>query len=92
MEIKAIFAERFKSARLMNGYSLQDLADALDNQVSRQALHKYEKGEVIPDAEKIKRLSIALNVNPDFFFRTNKIEFSNIEFRKLDKLPKKEAT
>ena len=92
MEIKAIFAERFKSARLMNGFSLQDLADALDNQVSRQALHKYEKGEVIPDAEKINRLSNALNVNPDFFFRTNKIEFSNIEFRKLDKLPKKEAT
>ena len=28
-----------KSARLMNGFSLQNLADALDNQVSRQALH-----------------------------------------------------
>ncbi|NLY24343.1 MAG: ImmA/IrrE family metallo-endopeptidase [Bacteroidales bacterium] len=91
MKINAIFAERFKSARLMNGFSLQNLADALDNQVSRQALHKYEKGEVIPDAEKINRLSIALNVNPDFFFRTTKIEFSDIEFRKLDKLPKKDA-
>lgn len=51
-EMKTVFAERFKSARLMNGFSLQDLADALDNKLSRQALHRYEKGEVIPDAEK----------------------------------------
>ena len=35
MESKAIFAERFKSARLMKGFSLQDLADAIDNQLSQ---------------------------------------------------------
>ena len=27
-----IFAERFKSARLLSGYSLQDLADKLENE------------------------------------------------------------
>ncbi len=91
MEIKAVFAERFKSARLMNGFSLQDLADALDNILTRQALHRYEKGEVIPDAEKISKISKILNVTPDYFFRTTKIELNDIEFRKLDKLPKKEA-
>lgn len=91
MEIKAVFAKRFKSARLMNGFSLQDLADALDNKITRQALHRYEKGEVIPDAEKINNLSRAMNVTPDYFFRTIKIELSNVEFRKLDKLPKKDS-
>lgn len=91
MDIKAVFAERFKSARLMNGFSLQDLADALDNILTRQALHRYEKGEVIPDAEKISKISKILNVTPDYFFRTTKIELNDIEFRKLDKLPKKEA-
>lgn len=90
-EMKTVFAERFKSARLMNGFSLQDLADALDNKLSRQALHRYEKGEVIPDAEKINMLSKALEVSPDYFFRTTKVELSDIEYRKLSKMPQKDA-
>jgi len=85
-----LFSERFKSARILNGFSLQDLADALGNKISRQALHKYEKGEVIPDSEMIGRLSKVLRVQPDFFFRNTKIELGNLEFRKLTKLPVKE--
>ena len=92
MEIKKIFSERFRSARLMKGFSLQDLANAIDNQVSRQALHRYEKGEVIPDTEKINLLSKALNVNPDYFFRSTKVELGEVEFRKLSKMPQKEAS
>lgn len=92
MEMKAVFAERFKSARLMKGFSLQDLAEALDNPLSRQSLHRYEKGEVIPDSEKINLLSKALNVSPDYFFRTTKVELSEIEFRKLSKMPQREAS
>lgn len=90
--MKAVFSERFKSARLMNGFSLQDVANALDNQLSRQALHRYEKGEVMPDAEKINLLSKALNVTPDYFFRETKVELSEIEYRKLNKMPQKEAS
>ena len=89
--MKTIFAERFKSARLMNGFSLQDVADALDNRLSRQALHRYEKGEVIPDAEKINLLGKALHVSPDYFFRNTKVELGAIEYRKLNKMPQKEA-
>lgn len=92
METKAIFAERFKSARLMNGFSLQDLADALGGDLSRQALHRYEKGEVIPDAEKINMLSKALNVSSDYFFRTTKVDLGDIEYRKLSKMPQKEVS
>lgn len=91
METKAIFAERFKSARLMNGFSLQDLADALGGALSRQALHRYEKGEVLPDAEKINMLSKALNISSDYFFRTTKVEFSDIEYRKLSRMPQKDV-
>ncbi len=90
--MKAVFAERFKSARLMNGFSLQDVANALGNQLSRQALHRYEKGDVIPDAEKINLLSKALHVTPDYFFRDTKVELSEIEYRKLSKMPQKEAS
>ena len=85
-----IFAERFKSARNLNGLSLQDLAEKLSKKISKQALHKYEKGEVIPDSEMINMLCEALNVRPDYFFRETKVELGEIEFRKLKKLPAKE--
>lgn len=85
-----IFAERFKSARLMNGFSLQELSDKLQNRISRQALHKYEKGDVVPDSEMIGLLSDAFGVRPDYFFRETKVDLGDIEFRKLQKLPAKE--
>lgn len=85
-----IFAERLKSARQLNGMSLQDLADALGKEISKQALHKYEKGEVIPDSERIQSLCKVLNLRPDYFTRTTKVELGTIEYRKLTKLPAKE--
>jgi Zn-dependent peptidase ImmA (M78 family)/DNA-binding XRE family transcriptional regulator len=90
--MNAIFAERFKSARLLNGFSLQNLADALENKVSRQSLHKYEKGDVIPDSEMINLLSEALHVRPDFFFRDTKVELGPVEYRKLKNMPAKEES
>lgn len=88
--INELFADRFRSARVMNGLSLQDLADKLNNKVSRQALHKYEKGDVVPDSEMMALLCSALNVRTDFFFRKTKVELAEIEFRKLKKLPVKD--
>ena len=86
-----MFAERFKSARLLNGFSLQDLADRLGKRVTRQALHRYEKGEVLPDSTMIGLLSDALNVRPDFFFRTMQVVIGEIEYRKLRMPVKEEA-
>ena len=91
MTVKSIFAERFKSARLMNGFSLQDLADALDNKLSRQALHRYEKGEVIPDNDKVSELSRVLGVNQEYFFRDTQVVLDVVEFRKLNKMPLRDA-
>jgi Zn-dependent peptidase ImmA (M78 family)/transcriptional regulator with XRE-family HTH domain len=85
-----LFAERFRSARVMSGLSLQDLADKLNNRVSRQALHKYESGLVVPDSEMIALLSESLGVRPDYFFRESTIVFGDVEFRKLKNLPAKE--
>lgn len=86
------FSERFKSARLLKGFSLQDLADILEKRVSRQALHRYEKGEVIPSMQMIDTLSSALDVNPDFFNRKISVNITKVDFRKLSKLPVKEQT
>lgn len=90
IEMNKIFADRFKSARLMNGFSLQDLSDKLNNAITRQALHKYEKGEVVPDSKMIGLLCNAMNVRPDYFFRENQVELGEVEFRKLKNLPAKE--
>ena len=85
-----LFAERFKSARLMNGFSLQDLSDKLGNSISKQALHKYEKGEVLPDSEKMELLCNVFGLRPDYFTRETVINLDEIQFRKLEKFPKKE--
>lgn len=80
-----IFAERFKSARLKNGLSLQDLANKLADKkkVTRQALYRYERGEVVPGSEMLALLSEILDVKPDYFFRSTQVRLENIEFRKL---------
>ena len=88
----SLFSERFKSARLLNGLSLQDLADKLNNTISRQALHKYEKGEVIPDNEMLKKLCSVLNVNTDYFLKTTTVELGSIEFRMTSKSSVKEES
>jgi Zn-dependent peptidase ImmA (M78 family)/DNA-binding XRE family transcriptional regulator len=84
------FAERLKSARVMAGLSLQDLAERLQNRVTRQALHKYEKGEFMPDGEMLGLLCEALGVRPDYFFRKAEVNLENVEFRKHQKFPVKE--
>lgn len=75
----------------MKGYSLQDLADALDNAVSKQALNKYEQGLMKPDQDVLLRICKALDVRPDYFVRETSINLGNIEFRKLKKLTVKES-
>ncbi|MDI1322262.1 MAG: XRE family transcriptional regulator [Algoriphagus sp.] len=86
------FAERLKSARLMNGLSLQGLADKINNRITKQSLSKYELGKVIPDSEMISILSKALGVCPDYFFSDQVLEFGTIEFRKMENYPAKERT
>lgn len=84
------FASRLKSARLMKGYSLQDLANKIDIDLSRQSLHKYEKGLMMPDSAVLNALCRALEVSQDYLFRQTEVSLGKIEFRKLTNLPKKE--
>lgn len=84
------FSERLKAARKMNGYSLQDLSDAIQNQLNKQALNRLESGEMNPDSETISLLSKALKVTNDYFFREATVALADIRFRKLKKLTVKE--
>lgn len=84
------FSERLKAARKMNGVSLQDLSDAIQNKLNKQALNRLENDEAKPDSETISLLSKALKVNSDYFFRESTVILDDVRFRKLKKLPVKE--
>lgn len=79
-----VFATRLVSARKMAGLSLQDLADKLGNEVSKQALNKYEQGKMKPDSKGIIALANALNISVDYFYSVPsvKVELEDVEFRK----------
>jgi Zn-dependent peptidase ImmA (M78 family)/DNA-binding XRE family transcriptional regulator len=84
------FPERLKAARKMQGFSLQDVADALDGRLNKQALNRFETGEAMPDSEILGLLCKVLKVSRDYFFREALLNLEHIEFRKLKKLPVKE--
>jgi Zn-dependent peptidase ImmA (M78 family) len=85
------FPERLKAARKMNGYSLQDLSDAIRNQFNKQLLQRLETGEAKPDSQTISLLSKALHLPSDYFVKETVVQLEELRFRKLKKLPAKEV-
>jgi len=83
-QMENIFAIRLLSARKMAGMSLQKLANALENIVTKQSLNKYEQGIMKPDSTLLVKLASALNVPVDYFFAepTVTIELTNPDYRK----------
>lgn len=89
----AFIPDRLKSARIINGLSLQGLADQLHElgySITKQALSKYEQGESSPNSEMIGLLCEILSVRPDYFANDITVEFGKLEFRKLSSYPAKE--
>jgi Zn-dependent peptidase ImmA (M78 family)/DNA-binding XRE family transcriptional regulator len=87
---KSTFGTRLKLARKMAGMSLQDLSDALFSKVTKQALNKYEQGEMNPTSEVLLSLAKALHVKPEYFLKKKSLELGQILFRKRAALTKKE--
>lgn len=80
---KDVIAERLKAIRKRKGWSLQQLADALDNKVSRQAIHKYEKAQAAPDRELLEELARLFKVPPAYFLKRRKVAVGAIQFQKV---------
>lgn len=89
--MKEIFSKRLKSARTLASLSLDQLAEKMGNIVSKNAISKYEKGQMMADSKVLLALSKALNVKPDYFFRPFTVEIENVEFRKKKKLSVKKV-
>lgn len=84
------FGQRLLSARKMAGMSMDALALATGSLVSKQAIAKYEKGRSNPGSEVLLALAKALGVKVDYFFRSSRVEITNLAFRKKSKLSRKE--
>lgn len=84
--MKSHVGSRIKSARMLAGLSLRELSVSLNGIVTHTAISKYEKGMMMPDSKILIALSNALDVKTDYFFRSQAIELSNIEFRKKSSL------
>lgn len=84
------FNQRLLSARKMAGLSLQDLADKMDIDITKQALNQYEKGQTTPSSKVIISLSNALGLPVDYFFKKSDVKLENLEFRKKSSLSQKE--
>lgn len=86
-----MFGDRLRLARRRAGFSLRDLAEALGNQVSAQAIGKYENGQMFPSSSVLVALGEALDVSLDFLSSAQVSELSGVEFRKGADTPAKDA-
>ena len=86
-----IFPRRLRQARLMRGLSLEKLSQSLSPTVTRQAINKYEKGQMKPDSRMLIALAGALDVKIDYFFRPFTVEVDKVEFRKMPGFTEKMA-
>ncbi len=83
------FGRRLFSARKMAGLSMAALAEKAGAVVSKQAISKYEKGQINPGSEVLIALAKALDIKVDYFFKPSQIILAGLEFRKKSKLGKK---
>lgn len=89
--MKEIFSKRLKSARSMAALSQDKLVEKMGNIVSKNAISKYERGQMMADSNVLLALSKALNVKLDYFFRPFTVEIGKVEFRRKKRLAVKDA-
>ncbi len=85
---KDVFSKRLKSARLLARLTQEELAIQVG--ITKNAVSKYEKGEMLPEPGMLKNLAETLGVGYDYLTRSFEVEFIKVEFRKRTRLPKTE--
>jgi Zn-dependent peptidase ImmA (M78 family) len=83
-------SDRLLNARRMAGLSLQELADKMENRISKQAIHQFEQGKSKPESNTLLDIAKSLNVSLDYFFREGSLVFEKLAYRKKVKLTKTE--
>ncbi len=80
--------ERLRLRRVARGWSLEDLSTEIGGLVSRQALHKYEKGQAKPGASVLVQLARALDVPSSHLAFAAPTRVSFVAYRKCAGLSK----
>lgn len=85
-----MFGERLFRARAASGLSMRELGVLAG--VSANMIKKYEHNESMPGSAVLLKISRALGVRNEYFFRPTTIELKEIEYRKRSNLTKKALT
>lgn len=80
-----MIGERLLRSRNAAGLSMQALANQVG--LSANMIKKYEHNQSMPSSANLLKLSKALGVRSEYFFRTSIPEIRNIEFRKRASTP-----
>lgn len=81
MDKNSIFAKRLKNARVMRGYSMDDLVREINYDVSKTTISKFENGSLTPRKTILLSIATALNLPLDYFFRPFSINIHSIQIR-----------
>jgi len=90
-EVRVVFSRRLQQARLMKGFSLRQLSEAVEGNISHNALAKYEGAVMMPDSKILITVAKALSQPTDFFFRPFTVSVGAVHFRRKARLPEKRA-
>ena len=76
------FAERLKALRMRSSMSLDQLAEVSGGLVTRQAIHRYEKGDMMPSSSVLLALAKALHTSLDNLFRETQVNLEQVNYRR----------
>ncbi|MCF0216505.1 MAG: ImmA/IrrE family metallo-endopeptidase [Fibrobacteraceae bacterium] len=85
-----VFITRLKSARLMKGYSMDELCEKMSPKVSKMTISKYESGAMQPNSTTLLSIAKALEQPIDYFFRPITFNLGTVKFRKKSSVSQKE--
>ena len=79
--MREIFSKRLLNARKQANLSQDELVELINGKVKKTAIAKYERGEMMADADVVITLAKALGQRVDYFYRPFNVVISNVEFR-----------
>jgi Zn-dependent peptidase ImmA (M78 family)/DNA-binding XRE family transcriptional regulator len=79
--MREIFSKRLLNARKQANLSQDELVELINGKVKKTAIAKYERGEMMADADVVIALAKALGQRVDYFYRPFNVVISNVEFR-----------
>ncbi len=83
------FPIRLKNARLMKGWSMDELCSHMDPPVTKMTISRFEKGELKPNLTHLTALADALDLPCSYFLRPLKFKMEAVRFRKKERVSEK---